>query len=232
MGRKLMRVALDFDWPMKMQWKGYINPYSSQPCKACDQSGYNPATKAIADDWYDFAGTGRRWVAAITQDEVQALVDHGRLMDFTHTCNGSWEKKEPPYVPTAEEVNRWSAGRGLGHDAINRGVCVEARAKRLGVWGLCAVCGGEGRVWQSEEIKARAEAWEQFDPPAGDGYQLWETTSEGSPASPVFATLDSLCEWCESNATTFGSAKASKEKWKEMLDDDHVYHRDGNMVFI
>lgn len=35
---------------------------------------------------------------------------------------------------------------------------------------------------------------ELLAPPKGDGYQLWETTSEGKPMSPVFATLDELCE--------------------------------------
>ena len=30
------------------------------------------------------------------------------------------------------------------------------------------------------------------DPPNGDGYQLWETTSEGSPVSPVFESIDAL----------------------------------------
>lgn len=53
--------------------------------------------------------------------------------------------------------------------------------------------------------------------PKGEGYQLWETTSEGSPISPVFETLDELCEWCENNATTFASCKASKDEWMQML---------------
>lgn len=69
-------------------------------------------------------------------------------------------------------------------------------------------------------------------PPFGDGYQLWETTSEGSPVSPVFKTLDELCEWCEDNATTFAEYKATKEEWKEMLSNDFVYHKQGNMIFI
>lgn len=73
---------------------------------------------------------------------------------------------------------------------------------------------------------------ELLAPPAGDGYQLWETTSEGSPVSPVFATLDELCEWCEKNATTFGSWKASKSEWKEMLSNDMVHHKEGNAIFI
>lgn len=70
------------------------------------------------------------------------------------------------------------------------------------------------------------------EPPAGDGYQLWETTTEGSPQSPVFRTLDELCGWCAENATTFSSYKQSKEEWRRMLDDGFVYARIGNVTFI
>lgn len=52
------------------------------------------------------------------------------------------------------------------------------------------------------------------------------------PVSPVFESLDELCEWCEENATTFGDFKASKEKWKEMLEKDFVCHEQGSAVFI
>ena len=66
--------------------------------------------------------------------------------------------------------------------------------------------------------------FEQFiGPPIGGGYQLWENVSDGSPYSPVFATLDELCEWCAINATTFGHYKTNKEHWRQMLDDDFVY---------
>lgn len=68
--------------------------------------------------------------------------------------------------------------------------------------------------------------------PEGEGYQLWETTSEGSPVSPVFETLDALCAWCENNATTFGSCKATKEQWKQMLTDGFVYHEENGAIFI
>jgi len=61
---------------------------------------------------------------------------------------------------------------------------------------------------------------------------LWETTTEGSPASPVFETLDALCEWCEENATIFANIKAAKEEWKQMLDNEFVFHKSGNAIFI
>ena len=68
--------------------------------------------------------------------------------------------------------------------------------------------------------------------PTGDGYQLWETTTEGSPISPVFETLDELCEWCEDNATTFASFKVTKEEWKEMLTNDFVHHKSDGILWI
>lgn len=69
-------------------------------------------------------------------------------------------------------------------------------------------------------------------PPTGDGYQLWETTTEGSPISPVFVTLDELCEWCEENATTFSTNRATKKQWKQMLDSNFVFHKQDNTIFI
>ena len=36
-------------------------------------------------------------------------------------------------------------------------------------------------------------------PPTGEGYQLWETTSEGSPISPIFKTIEELCKWLGEN---------------------------------
>ena len=51
------------------------------------------------------------------------------------------------------------------------------------------------------------------EPPTGEGYQLWETTTEGSPQSPVFESLEELCDWAEENATAFADFKITKEEW-------------------
>lgn len=55
-----------------------------------------------------------------------------------------------PEMPSAEEVNRWSEKDFIGHDAINRWICVKARAERLGVYGNCPRCNGRGRLDLSE----------------------------------------------------------------------------------
>ena len=60
------------------------------------------------------------------------------------------------------------------------------------------------------------------EPPKGNGYQLWETVSEGSPSSPVFKTAEELAKWCETNATIFASEKCSYDKWLKMFKEDSV----------
>lgn len=84
-----------------------------------------------------------------------------------------------------------------------------------------------------ENIKEKySELFKKIEPPNGKGYQLWENCSEGSPISPVFETLEKLCEWAEKFATTFGGFTATKEEWKEMLLKDFVHHRESNMIFM
>lgn len=51
----------------------------------------------------------------------------------------------------------------------------------------------------AEEQSAEYEAWQETPPPAGDGWQLWENVSEGSPVSPVFKTREELLVWMADN---------------------------------
>ena len=46
-------------------------------------------------------------------------------MDFTHRFmkGQGWVRIDPQPSVTAEMVNTWSR-RGLGHDALNRGICL------------------------------------------------------------------------------------------------------------
>jgi hypothetical protein len=59
-------------------------------------------------------------------------------------------------------------------------------------WGVCPVCKGEGL---DPAFKAAYEAWEREPPPTGEGWQLWENTSEGSPISPVFPTKEAFVDY-------------------------------------
>lgn len=270
MGRTLKRVALDFDWPLKKTWEGYLNPHRPNDCEKCDGSGYAPKAKQFYDQWYgygrfdpvaygakpltvdhpeiqafarhqternpEYYGSGKYAIAAeatrlwllmrhqwnhhLIQADVDALLDGERLWDLTR--NG--------HRPTPDEVNAWSI-RGMGHDAINAHLCLKARCKREGVPYTCDSC-EDGESWPSPELKKAHEEWTATEPPTGPGYQLWETTSEGSPFSPVFATLDELCVYAAEHCSTFGDEKATVAEWKKMLDDGFVAHREGSSIFV
>lgn len=90
---------------------------------------------------------------------------------------------------------------------------------------------------------------QNMEPPIGEGYQLWEYTSEGSPQSPVFSSFHELCAWCEKNATIYADIKAPQERWKEIfkkaillveaggmtlslpMDDERLYYMDPENEF-
>lgn len=283
MGRVLKRVPLNFNWPTKKIWGGYINPFYRQKidCPKCDGSGYSPEAKRLQDLWYGYIpfkpedrGSipftpdhpivrklaernvkfdkdlytshemvireadrlcklfNSEWMHHLNQDDVDALVKAGRLHDFTHTwADNKWQLKDPPYTPTAKEVNEWSLV-GFSHDGCNESVCVDSECFNLGFTTECFLCHGSGELWPTPEIKKQAEEWEETDPPVGEGFQLWETTSEGSPVSPVFSTLKELCDWSAENATVFADHKATSEEWMAMFDKDFIYHQEGQMIFI
>lgn len=136
------------------------------------------------------------WCHHLNEDDVSALIEAERLYDFTHTFDTTnrWQPKSPPYTPTPREVNLWSIS-GLGHGSVNSWVCIKAECARLGVPAECRQCGGDGEVWPSPENKQAYEDWQRTPPPTGDGYQIWETVSEGSPISPPFSTPEDLARY-------------------------------------
>lgn len=66
------------------------------------------------------------------------------------------------------------------------------------------------------------EGQKKYDPPDGEGYQLWETATEGRPISPVFKELDVLCIWCESNAIAFAGITLTSSQWKKLFETGYV----------
>jgi hypothetical protein len=137
------------------------------------------------------------WMHHLNQDDVNALIEAGRLRDFTHRWSEETRKLEeiePAVTPTAAQVNEWSL-RGMGHDSINASVVIRARCEREGIDDTCPTCKGHGSTEAYPGQRAEAEAWEPTEPPKGDGWQLWETVSEGSPISPVCASADELAAW-------------------------------------
>lgn len=118
----------------------------SEDCPDCAGSTYNPETKKLADAFYN--NSADQWCDKITQDEVDMLVQKGRL----------------PAGVTAEEVNSVNrTGRALkgimAHDAINRTLLIRYRAEHLGVYGRCDKCEEDGEVFTQPEVRLGLVFW-------------------------------------------------------------------------
>jgi hypothetical protein len=199
----------------RARWYGYI-PFDPSETGSARLTPATPAVRDFAERNVtrapEFYGSGEaaivreaerlcrlwnaQWSHHLNQVDVDALIAGDRLWDFTRTLAGGngWRPIEPAPAVTAEQVNIWSIG-GFGHDSINCSIAVRAACERAGESVLCAACEGHGSTERYPGQRAEAEAWEPTDPPEGDGWQLWETTSEGSPISPVFSTADKLAGW-------------------------------------
>lgn len=262
MGRELKRVALDFDWPLKKVWQGFINPHTEKhiECSGCDGTGYSPYFLYLKEVWYgtgivhfDPAWTGsspiqpsdqlirenaarncvdmwkvgyrfsveaeiyrlteffnNAWMHHLTQDDVDALVEDSRLVEFTHEWvkGQGWVRRADNNWPTAEEVNRWGLF-GLGHDSTNCHIVICERLEKQGYPYECPKCNGDGFFYPSLELKQLDESWQSQEPPIGEGWQVWETVTEGSPISPVFETADKLIEWLQQS----GYSQQAAEKF-------------------
>lgn len=186
MGREVKRVALDFMWPRKKVWEGFLNPHYRN-CPAC-KAGYSKTYNLL-------------------ERHVNSLV---------------WDReaiKDPDYA----KITTFLCGRApdrsfLGHDSTDAWSAIKKLGELAGLpedWNTCATCKGDGI---HPEAKASVEAWEPTPPPAGDGWQMWETTSEGSPISPVFDTPEKLAQWLADNgASSFGRDTATYEQWLGMI---------------
>lgn len=205
----------------------------------------------------------QQWSHHLNEADVKALVDGGRLMDFTVTPvhvavdkglnleesirtyayylwieagrpesdgkefwetatdhhNRYWLPYQNGYVPSPQEVNDWNCV-GMGHDSINCSICVNARCEREGIDLYCPECKGNGSVWESEEDKQKAESWESSEPPVGEGYQCWETVSEGSPISPVFKTPEELATYLVDNPWGGATSDCKFEDWMKFIVGD------------
>jgi len=223
--------------------------------------GYSPLAKLLLLQWYGYHDekwvwvdeektrryNANAWSQNLTQEEAEILAKSDLLWDFTRVPineeqreivrkqkeegGNSWLKFNNGYIPTPDELAEYDR-TGFGLNPLCAHVLIKKKCKERGIEVECQECKGKGEIFDSKEHKEKNDAWDRKDPPEGEGFQLWETTSEGSPQSPVFESAEALAEWCAENATTFADYKTTKEQWMEMFGEDFIRHEEGNCVFI
>ena len=96
------------------------------------------------------------------------------IVRVSEDFNERWETWEAPDWLLCEACEGSGEGRELGTE--------------------CPQCGGHGDIATDEERDAD-------ELPVGEGWQVWETVSGGSPVTPVFASAEELIDYLVENGT-------------------------------
>jgi hypothetical protein len=211
MSREVRRVPLDFDWPLNEVWHGYLTPdkFRENRCQDCFGRGSTPAhqwieriglmiDQLIADVDENAAGKPMHpWLEKDTYppvDREDEIARQGIWVDY-RVVRPSADIVEFAQALVKDDPYEFRRTIERGRFAQNREAITRGLVRAAGLpekWGWCPACNGHGSVEAYPGQRAEAEAWEAEEPPTGEGWQLWETVSEGSPVTPVFADREGL----------------------------------------
>lgn len=206
MGREVRRVALNYDFKIGKTWPGFINNHYRK-CPHCE-AGTTTARQRLGD---------LVSLLMLSGEDARRGKGHPYFYDapLHHTAGSE------PMSKDMSELTVGLAGRGpsfLGHDSCDQWRAEKKIIAAAGLpenWGICPHCNGDA---VDPACKEAYEAWEETPPPAGDGYQLWETTSEGSPLTPVFASPEDLARYSADNGvSSFGRDTADYTTWLKFI---------------
>lgn len=210
MSNEVRRVPLEFDWPLNKVWSGYIRPteLEGERCGACDGSG-----QTHFGWWLQKFSYAMGMLAEDVREQERGKPMHPWLSQFPHP-HGHWEypvagdPQSGPgrFVidrPSADALDFFAALMGIDKEQITgslfgRSPQYVVMTKLLEVTGAdvsCKACEGHGSTEKYHGQRAEADAWVPTGPPEGEGWQLWENVSDGSPISPVLPTADDLAGW-------------------------------------
>lgn len=197
MGREIKRVALDFDHPIGKIWDGFLNPHYTE-CPHCKGTGSTTARLRLSD---------LASLLMLSGEDSLKGKNHPYFKDNWAFYNGDIVPSPDMAELTTALAGR--APRGFGHDSIDKWAAEKKIIETAGldpeVWGICPHCKGDGI---DAAVQADYEAWKPTEPPSGEGWQVWENVTEGSPVSPVFATSEALVKWLVSQGYTEENASA------------------------
>jgi len=132
--------------------------------------------------------------------------------DFNWPIGKAWDGFVNPHFRKCPDCNN---GETPARERLSEKKIIVAAGLNPDEWGICQTCHGDAI---DPLVKEQYEAWKPTEPPHGNAYQLWETTSEGSPMSPAFETPEELARWLAgSGASAFASQTASYETWLRFI---------------
>lgn len=207
MGREVRRVPVDFDWPINKVWDGFVLPESlrANQCIDCGGRGQTPARR-----WVDQLA----WLLGSLDDDLRAQQRGQRMHPYYGSTGPFIDDRDRPSPDIAEfctglagEPNDNFLGRNTSDAYRLTRKLVALAGLDDETWGWCPACKGQGYIEKYVGQDADAEAWEPTEPPTGDGWQVWETVSEGSPISPVCPDREGLIGWLMSPAYSWGTSK-------------------------
>lgn len=217
MSREIKRVPVEFDWPLNERWSGYVMPDSlnGERCPECD--GGQTWAGWFLQNWC----SRLQMMGQDVGEQSLGKPMHPWLANDPYPV-GRWDysddrnhqyKLARPSADMADLVGGLAGGdrdRVLSRFSGSSYKLYRTIVTAAGLdesWGVCTHCRGEGVLEQYEGQFAERDAWDQTEPPEGDGYQLWESVSEGSPISPVFPDREGLIGYLMSDANSWGISR-------------------------
>lgn len=237
MGRELRRVPLDFSWPLEKTWEGFINPHG-KPCPEDNKTCFNGYTaggkwletivrllETLADDAMrgkESRKSGALWphpylveMPTAPHYDIPRGTPRERIgAEFAKRQQNPFDAVLPPDKSLVDLFIGLTGDKDLKPGLfgfMGGSACYHIEMRLLEIaglsreWMLCPICKGDAMDPASKEAY---ENWKETPPPEGPGYQIWETVSEGSPVSPVFATKEELVKYMIRDGHSKAAAEA------------------------
>lgn len=197
---EVRRVALEFK-ERSGYWEGYKNPHSPRNYKICQvcrcqgqSGGRSDYANKLYDEWDNHSGHSEftpeqngmpsiEWqtIYQETMKNPQNDSPQGRIYAETNakayarSANRKWKEN---LNPTEIQVLKDAGITPTSYEA--REFLVKRKCLLANIPYKCSACGGTGLEFETFAQREEYLLWEKVEPPAGEGWQLWEDKYQNS----------------------------------------------------